>query len=47
MFSYLFGGMLVSAWGALTALLICTLIGMAGGALFVIFAFRDRKQAGA
>ena len=46
-FSYLFGGMLVSAWGALTALLICTLIGMAGGALFVIFAFRDRKQAGA
>ena len=43
-FSYLFGGMLVSAWGALTALLICTLIGMAGGALFLLFVIRDSKQ---
>lgn len=44
-FSYLFGGMLVSAWGALTALLICTLIGMAGGALLLLFAVRDEKRA--
>ena len=44
-FSYLCGGMLVSAYGAMTALLICTLIGMAGGALFLFFAVRDRKQA--
>ena len=44
MFSYLFGGMLVSAWGALTALLICTLIGMAGGVLFLLFFARDHKQ---
>ena len=43
-FSYLFGGMLVSGWGALRALLICTLIGMAGGALFLLFAVRDQKQ---
>jgi len=45
-FSYLFGGMLVSAWGALRALLLCTLVGMAGGALFLLFAQRDEKQAG-
>ncbi len=44
-FSYLFGGLLVSAWGALRALLICTLIGMAGGALFLLFVFKDQKQA--
>lgn len=43
-FSYLFGGMLVSAWGARTALFICTLIGMAGGALFLLFAVRDEKR---
>ena len=43
-FSYLFGGMLVSAWGAMRGLLICTLIGMAGGALFLLFAVRDQKQ---
>ena len=43
-FSYLFSGMLISAWGALTALLICTLIGMAGGVLFLLFAIRDEKQ---
>ena len=44
-FSYLFGGMLVSACGALRALLLCTLIGMAGGALFLFFAVRDQKRA--
>jgi PPP family 3-phenylpropionic acid transporter len=44
-FSYLFGGMLVTSWGAMRALLICTLIGMAGGALFLLFALRDQKQA--
>ena len=43
-FSYLFGGMLISAWGARTAILVCTLIGMAGGALFLLFAVRDQKQ---
>ena len=43
-FSYLFGGMLVSAWGALTALLICTLIGMGGGALFLLFCIRDQRS---
>ena len=42
-FSYLFGGMLVSAWGALTALLICTLIGMVGGVLMLLFAIWDEK----
>ena len=44
-FSYLFGGMLVTGCGALRALLICTLIGMAGSALFLLFAFRDQQQA--
>ena len=44
-FSYLFGGMLVSAWGGLKALLICTIIGMAGGVLLILFFIRDRKQA--
>ncbi len=44
-FSYLFGGILVSSWGAGAALLICTLIGMAGGALFLLFVFKDQKQA--
>ena len=43
-FSYLLGGMLISAWGALTAVLICTLIGMAGGVLFLLFVIRDHKQ---
>ena len=42
-FSYLFGGVLVSACGALTGLLICTLIGMAGGALLLLFAWKDEK----
>lgn len=44
-FSYLFGGMLISGCGALRAVRICTLIGMAGGALFFLFAFKDRQQA--
>ena len=44
-FSYLFGGMLITAWGAVTAVLICTLIGMAGGALFLLFASKDQCQA--
>ena len=44
-FFYLFGGMLVSAWGGLKALLICTIIGMAGGVLLILFFIRDRKQA--
>lgn len=43
-FSYLFGGMLVSAMGALTALLVCTLIGMVGGGLFLLFACRDSRR---
>ena len=43
-FSYLFGGMLISGCGALRSLLICTLIGMAGGALFLLFAARDQKE---
>ena len=43
-FSYLFGGMLISGCGALRSLLICTLIGMAGGALFLLFAVRDQKE---
>lgn len=43
-FSFLCGGMLISAWGAMTALLICTLIGMAGGVLFLLFFARDHKQ---
>ena len=43
-FSYLFGGMLISAWGALTAVLICALIGMAGGVLFFLFVVRDHKR---
>ena len=43
-FGYLFGGLLISAWGALTALLLCTLIGMAGGALLLFFAHRDQKR---
>ena len=45
MFSYLTGGMMVSAWGPMRGLLLCTLVGMAGGALFVLFSLRDRKQA--
>ena len=44
-FSYLFGGLFVSAWGALTALLVCTLIGMVGGGLLLLFAARDQRQA--
>ena len=43
-FSYLFGGMLISGCGVLRSLLICTLIGMAGGALFLLFAVRDQKE---
>ncbi len=43
-FSYLFGGLFVSAWGALTALLVCTLIGMVGGGLLLLFAARDQRQ---
>ena len=43
-FSYLFGGVLVSAWGALRGLLLCTLIGMAGGALLLLFAIRDQRH---
>ena len=43
-FSYLFGGMLITARGARTAILICTLIGMAGGALFLAFARRDERR---
>ena len=43
-FSYLFGGILISDWGAMTALLICTLIGVAGGALFLLFLFQDQRQ---
>ena len=42
-FSYLFGGMLVSDWGAIRGLLISTLIGMVGGALFIFFAVKDQK----
>ena len=45
-FSYLFGGVLISAWGAMTGLLICTLIGMVGGALLLLFAMRDEKTIG-
>ncbi len=43
-FSYLFGGMLISGWGPLLSLLICTIIGMAGGALFLLFAVRDQRE---
>ena len=45
MFSYLTGGMMVSAWGPMRGLLICTLVAMAGGVLFVLFSLRDQKQA--
>ena len=45
MFSYLTGGLMVSAWGALRGLLLVTLVGMAGGALFILFAFHDQRQA--
>jgi predicted MFS family arabinose efflux permease len=44
MFSYLTGGLMVSAWGAMRGLLLVTLVGMAGGALFILFAVRDQKQ---
>lgn len=44
-FSYLFGGMLISGRGALGALLLCTLVGMTGGGLFLLFAVKDRQQA--
>ena len=44
-FSYLFGGWMVSAWGALRALLFCTLVGMGGGALFLLFALLDDRRA--
>ena len=44
MFSYLTGGLMVSAWGAMRGLLLVTLVGMAGGALFIFFALRDQKQ---
>ena len=44
-FSYLFGGMLVTVCGPLRALLLCTLIGMAGGALFLLFVQKDQQQA--
>lgn len=43
-FSYLFGGLLLSAFGAWKGLLICTLIGMVGGALFILFAVRDENE---
>ena len=43
MFSYLTGGLMVSAWGPLRGLLVATLIGMVGGVIFVLFAKRDRK----
>ena len=45
MFSYLFGGMLISGCGAMRALLISSLIGVAGGALFVLFSCLDQKMA--
>ena len=44
MFSYLTGGLMVSAWGAMRGLLLVTLVGMAGGALFLLFAVRDQKK---
>jgi len=44
-FSYLFGGILVTVRGPLRALLLCTLIGMAGGALFLLFVQKDQQQA--
>ena len=44
MFSYLTGGMMVSAWGPMRGLLVCTLIGMVGGVLFILFCRKDRKQ---
>ena len=43
MFSYLTGGLMVSAWGAMRGLLLVTLVGMAGGALFIFFAVKDQK----
>ena len=44
-FSYLFGRMLISAWGAIRALQFCTFVGMAGGALFILFALLDDRRA--
>ncbi len=44
-FSYLFGGLMVSAWGAMRGLLFSTLVGMAGGVLFVLFGRRDQQLA--
>ena len=44
MFSYLTGGLMVSAWGPMRGLLVCTLIGMVGGVLFILFCQKDRKQ---
>lgn len=43
-FSYLFGGMLISSLGAMRALLVCTLIGILGGTLLLLFFLRDWKQ---
>ena len=44
MFSYLTGGLMVSTWGPMRGLLVCTLIGMVGGAMFILFCEKDRKQ---
>ena len=44
-FSYLFGGMLISIHGAMRALIFCTLIGMVGGAVFILFVIQDKRQA--
>ncbi len=47
MFSYLTGGFMVSAWGSMRGLLVATLIGMAGGVIFVLFTLRDQKPVAA